>query len=204
MENVMKTIYAMVITLLIFAFTTQNAFAAAREWELDQAHSNIYFSIDHIYSKIRGRFSEVTGKVNFDPANLKESRFDFELKVDSIDTGIGKRDKHLLSADFFDSGKYPLITFESKKITDAGNGVYEVAGKLTVKGKVHDLILPLTFAGIKDHPAVPGKQVAGFNGNVTVDRLPLQVGDGKFYKMGIVGKDVEVLVSLEALGAKTK
>lgn len=190
------------LSLIIFVFIAQSAYGAVREWELDKAHSNIYFSVDHIYSKIQGHFNEFTAKINFDPTNLPESRFFFEVKVDSIDTNIGKRDKHLLSADFFDAGKYPLITFESKTITDRGNGVYELAGKLNVKGKVYDLTLPLTFAGIKDHPAVPGKQVAGFNGIITVDRLALNIGDEKFYKMGIVGKDVEILVTLEALRSK--
>ena len=37
---------------------------------------------------------------------------------------------------------------------------------------------------------------------ITVDRLALGVGDGKFHKMGLVGKDVDVLVTLEALADK--
>ncbi len=198
----MKRLHAVGIFLFLAVFLTQSAFAAAREWELDSAHSNIYFSVDHIFSKIRGHFNAFTAKVNFDPANLKESRFVFEIKVDSIDTNNSKRDRDLLSAKFFDAGHYPLITFESKTITDSGNGVYAVAGVLTVKGKTHDLTLPLSLAGIKDHPALPGKQVAGFNGRITLDRLSLGVGDGSFYKKGMVGKDVEVLVSLEALSPK--
>jgi len=198
----MKKLFFAGLSLILFVFMAKGAYGAAREWELDKAHSNIYFSIDHIYAKIQGHFNELTAKINFDSTNLPESRFFFEVKVDSIDTNIGKRDKHLLSADFFDAGKYPLITFESKTITDRGNGVYELAGKLNVKGKIYDLTLPLTLAGIKDHPAVPGKQVAGFNGKITVDRLALNIGDEKFYKMGIVGKDVEILVTLEALRSK--
>ncbi len=91
------------------------------------------------------------------------------------------------------------MTFESVKITDLGNNVYQVLGKFTVKGKVYDLTLPLTLAGVKDHPAVKNKEVIGFNGELTIDRLDYKVGTGKFYEMGIVGKDVEILVTLEAL-----
>jgi polyisoprenoid-binding protein YceI len=198
----MKKLHGVGMALFLLVFIAQSAFAAVREWELDNAHSNVYFSVDHIFSKIQGHFNQFTARVSFDPANLKESRFVFEIKVDSIDTNNGKRDKHLLSADFFDAGKYPLITFESKTITDVGNRVYALAGKLNIKGKVYDLTLPVTLAGIKDHPAVQGKQVAGFNGKIPVDRLALGVGDEKYYKMGIVGKDVEIFVSLEALSAK--
>jgi polyisoprenoid-binding protein YceI len=165
-------------------------------------HSNIYFSIDHIYSKVQGRFREVQTQIAFDPAHLDQSRFSFTIKVDSVDTGVPKRDKHLVSADFFDAGSFPLITFTSTAITETGNGVYNVAGTLTVKGETHDLTLPLTLNGIKDHPAASGKEVIGFNGRLTLDRLTLKVGTGKFYKMGLVGKDVDVLVTIEALAAK--
>ena len=190
------------LTLAVLLLFGQNASAAARAWELDTDHSNVYFSIDHIYAKVQGRFDTIAATVHFDPANLNESRFDFEIKVDSIDTGIKQRDDHLRSADFFASSDHPLITFTSNAVTAAGEGVYQVAGTLTVKGKSRDLVLPLTFAGVKDHPATPGKQVAGFNGRLSVDRLALGVGDGKFHKMGLLGKEVEVLVTLELLADK--
>ena len=190
------------LTLAVLLLFGQNASAAARAWELDTDHSNVYFSIDHIYAKVQGRFDTLAATVHFDPANLKESRFDFEIKVDSIDTGIKQRDDHLRSADFFASSDHPLITFTSNAVTAAGEGVYQVAGTLTVKGKSRDLVLPLTLAGVKDHPTTPGKEVAGFNGRLTVDRLALGVGDGKFYKMGLLGKDVDVLVTLELLADK--
>ena len=195
-----KSLFALTLAgLLLFG---QNASAAARAWELDTDHSNVYFSIEHIYAEVQGRFTAIAATVHFDPANLKESRFDFEIKVDSIDTGIKQRDDHLRSADFFASSDHPLITFTSNAVTAAGEGVYQVAGTLTVKGKSRDLVLPLTLAGVKDHPATPGKQVAGFNGRLSVDRLALGVGDGKFYKMGLLGKEVEVLVTLELLADK--
>jgi polyisoprenoid-binding protein YceI len=180
----------------------QNAHSGARSWDLDKAHSNIYFSIDHIFSKVRGHFNEFKSEVYFDPQNLQESRFAFEIMVDSIDTNIGKRDKHLLSADFFDAGKYPLISFTSEKITEAGNGVYDVFGKLTIKGEAYDLTLPLTLVGVTDHPSQKGKEVAGFNGEITIDRLAHKVGNGKFFDGGIIGKDVDVLVTLEVLSDK--
>ena len=195
-----KSLFA--LTLAVLLLFGQNASAAARAWELDTDHSNVYFSIEHIYAKVQGRFAAIAATVHFDPANLKESRFDFEIKVDSIDTGIKQRDDHLRSADFFASSDHPLITFTSNAVTAAGEGVYQVAGTLTVKGKSRELVLPLTFAGVKDHPAAPGKQVAGFNGRLSVDRLALGVGDGKFHQMGLLGKEVEVLVTLELLADK--
>lgn len=197
----MKTIQIIAISLLL-AFTGSSAFGAARSWELDKAHSNIYFSVDHIFSKVNGHFNEFTLDLTFDPANLAESMFLFEIKTDSIDTNIGKRDKHLQSADFFDAGKFPTMKFESTQISDAGNGMYDVAGKITIKGQTYDLTLPLKLVGIAEHPAKKGTEVAGFNGTITLDRLAHGVGNGKFHEMGVVGKDVEVFVSIEVLAPK--
>lgn len=197
----MKTIQIIAISLLL-AFTGSSAFGAARSWELDKAHSNIYFSIDHIFSKVNGHFNEFTLELTFDPANLAESMFLFEIKTESIDTNIGKRDKHLQSADFFDAGKFPTMKFESTQISDTGNGMYDVAGKITIKGQTYDLTLPLKLVGIAEHPAKKGTEVAGFNGTITLDRLAHGVGNGKFHEMGVVGKDVEVFVSIEVLAPK--
>lgn len=198
----MRKLSLLSLFLLFPMLSAQPVFAAARSWELDKAHSNFYFKVDHIYSKIQGHFNEYSGEVKFDPKNLAESRFSFAIQTASINTDIAKRDKHLQSVDFFDAGKYPSMTFESTRITDAGNGLYEVLGKFTVKGIEYDLMLPLVLAGVKDHPAVKGKEVIGFNGKVTIDRLAYKIGDGKFYDLGIVGKDVEILVSLEAMSDK--
>lgn len=192
-------ILGLVFSLILSSST---AFGAARSWELDKAHANIYFGVDHIFSKINGTFNDFTLEIAFDPANLAESRLLFTIQVDSIDTGIPKRDKHLQSADFFDAGKFPQMVFESTKITDAGNAVYDVTGTLTVKGKTYELTLPLKLAGIADHPAKKGTEVAGFNGTIMFDRLAHGVGSGKFHEMGIVGKDVEVFVSIEVLADK--
>lgn len=189
--------FRIVFFLLLSSLIAPAAYSAGDSWDLDKAHSNVYFSVDHIFSKVRGHFEEFETEIVFNPDQLDKSRFVFTIEVDSIDTNISKRDKHLVSADFFDEGKHPKMIFTSTKVTAADGGVYNIDGTLEVKGKTYALTLPLTLVGVKDHPTVPGKEVAGFNGKVMIDRLSYGVGNGKFYKMGVVGKDVEVFVSLE-------
>lgn len=188
--------------ILMLLLSSTIAFAEARTWNLDKAHSGIYFSVDHIFSKVPGTFNEFTLDTAFDPANLSESSFAFTIQVDSIDTRIPKRDKHLLSADFFDSKQFPQMTFTSTTITEGGDGMYDIAGTLTVKGKAYNLLLPLKLEGIAEHPAKKGTDVAGFNGTIVIDRLAHEIGNGKFHQMGVVGKDVEVFVTLELLSEK--
>lgn len=195
----MKTLRNIVLASIVLLTAAPAAFGAARAWEVDKAHSNFYFSIDHIFSKVHGHFNEYEAQVNFDPADLAGSSFIFDITVDSIDTNISKRDKHLISPDFFDAGQFPKMRFESKNISDAGGGIYNVAGTLTIKDKSYELTLPLQLVGVKEHPAKKGTEVAGFNSTVTIDRLAHGVGNGKFYEMGVVGKDVEIFVSIEVL-----
>lgn len=196
-----KLLFHLVLVFLIGLIVSPLS-AASRPWEIDKDHANFYFSVDHIFSKVHGRFVDYTGTIIFDPDNLQESEMSFEIEVKSIDTGIGKRDKHLRSKDFFDSSKYPLITFVSSSISQAGQNIYNVSGNLTIKGVSTELIFPLRYEGMVDHPFSKGSDVVGFNGQLSLDRLEYAVGDGKYYKMGAVGKDVEILVTIEALREK--
>jgi len=188
--------------LFFVAMTPFQAFA--QQWELDKAHTNFYFEVRHTYVPVRGQFMEFTGDVYFAPENLDKSKFDFTIKVDSVDTKIGKRDTHLRSPDFFDTAKYPHITFKSSKVTSGGSksNKYIVEGILTIKDVSRNLAFEFDYLGQKVNPANPDQIVAGFEAYLKLDRLEYHVGDGKFYKMGLVGKDVEILLALELLHDK--
>lgn len=192
-----------VFLAFLFSFVAlQTANSAIPVWKLDKAHSNFFFSVDHIYSKVQGNFADFTGEVSFAPDMLEKSKFDFTIKVKSINTGIGKRDKHLLSEDFFNESQYPELKFVTSRVVKAGDSTYDVHGKFVVKDKSFDLILPLKLVGVKDHPMQKGQEVAGFNGMVTIDRLVLGIGTGKFADYGVVGKNVDIFISLEVLREK--
>lgn len=187
---------------LVFSFFlvfSHFCYAADNVWELDKGHSDTTFRIDHVVGKVSGGFDEFDAKVDYDPAKPEEASFQFEIKVGSIDTNIGKRDKHLLSADFFDEDKYPAMTFTSKSVKNEGEGRLHVDGTFNIKGKNYDLTLPVQFLGIKDHPMKKGYKVAGFIIETTLDRLVYGVGDGGYYEKGIIGKDVDVFISIEVL-----
>lgn len=191
-----------ILFFLLLFFVIGPFQAVAQQWELDTAHTNFYFEVKHTYVPARGQFIEFTGDVYFNPENLAKNRFDFVINVNSVDTNIGKRDTHLRSPDFFDAGKYPLITFKSSKVSYAGESKYIVEGILTIKDVSRNLALEFMYYGQKDNPVKQGQIVAGLDSRLTIDRLEYNVGDGKFYKMGIVDKDVNILIVLELLRDK--
>ena len=172
----------------------------AQQWEVDPVHTNFYFDVKHnTFSTVRGQFMDFTGDVFFDPENPGQSRFDFVIQVDSIDTKVGKRDTHLRSPDFFDVARYPTITFKTTKVSKAADNIFIVEGQLTIKDVTRDLALEFVYHGQRENPLKKDETVAGLDTDLTFDRLEYHVGDGKFYEMGVVDKYINILFTLELL-----
>ena len=118
------------------------------EYKLDPAHSVIGFAIKHFeISLVRGRFKDFNGTVHYDASDVTKSTVEFTAKVESIDTGVEGRDKHLRTADFFEVTKYPEMTFKSTKVEKKGKG-YVLHGDFTLKGVTKPISLPFTLTGV--------------------------------------------------------
>lgn len=194
----MRKIILMAIALLVFG----PAAVMAGAWKVDPAHSSIRFEVKHIYATVSGRFTDFSGEVLFDPQNPGKSKFDFTVKVDGINTGVAKRDNHLRSPDFFDAAKYPIMSFKSTQVRKKDDRTYVLEGKMTVKDVTKDVQLEMTYGGQKQNPLDKKVMVSGFDIRFKIDRLSYHVGAGKFFKMGVVGKEVAVFVSLEMIRKK--
>jgi polyisoprenoid-binding protein YceI len=176
--------------------------ARADEWAFDPVHSGIYFDIKHVYASTRGQFGEFSGVIAIDPETHAVTAWDMEVMVKSIDTDNQQRDNHLRSEEFFDAGKYPRMTFASGKVTHLSGHQYQITGNLTIKDVTREVTVPFTFLGARENPMDPKQEVAGYEAAFTLDRLAYHVGTGKFYEMGVVGKDVNVTLTFEVLRDK--
>jgi polyisoprenoid-binding protein YceI len=114
--------------------------ALAGSWVLDGARSTIGLRSKSMWgmAPVKGAFGQVAGlgTVAADGAVTGT----ITVGAASIDTKNKKRDVHLRSADFFDSGKYPDIVFTVTAITPSGPGL-TVSGQLTVR----DQTRPVSF-----------------------------------------------------------
>jgi polyisoprenoid-binding protein YceI len=88
---------------------------------------------------------------------------------------------------------------QSKHVKD---NQYTVDGTFTIKDVSKELSVPFIFFGKKDFPFDKKLEVAGFEARMTLDRLAYNVGSGKYVKMGVVGQEVDVLISMEVLRKK--
>jgi polyisoprenoid-binding protein YceI len=92
------------------------------KWKIDPDHSVGAFSIRHMtVAFVHGQLNKVSGTVDFDPDNIAGLAVEIEIDTDSIITGIGKRDDHLKSADFFDIKKYPKYGLGAGRIRPLQN-----------------------------------------------------------------------------------
>ncbi len=188
--------------LIVSVFFIVSSPTMAYEWKIDHDHSEIRFEVKHIHTAVSGQFSDFNGELFFNPEHLDKSGFNFMVKVKSVNTRNGKRDNHLRSKDFFDSDTFPAMKFESSKITHIKENRYAMEGLMTIKDVTKKMDLEFVFFTPKQHPFDKKKLVAGMETFFTIPRLDFHVGNGKFLKMGVVGKDVKVKISLEALRKK--
>ena len=176
------------------------ATTTTRTYKIDKAHSEATFHVRYLLTKVRGRFSDFEGTIQFDEVNPENSSIDFTIQAASIDTNEPDRDKHLRSADFFAVEQFNSIAFKSKRIMKRSADVYDVVGDLTMHGVTKEITLPVTYLGAGKDPW--GKEKIGFESESALNRkdfglqwnAPLEAGGF------LIGDDVKVSVSIQGVG----
>lgn len=170
-------------------------------YNFDKAHSSIGFRVKHMgLAEIPGYFTDFTGAINYDAADVTKSSVEFTAKATSINTAIDGRDKHLRSADFFEVEKYPDVTFKSTKIEKRGANNFVATGDFTMKGVTKQVQLPVTFNGmLKDQR---GGIKMGFSIETTVNRRDYGINYGNTLPSGIAAISDEVKINIQVEAAK--
>jgi polyisoprenoid-binding protein YceI len=169
-------------------------------WNIDPVHSEIGFSVKHMMvSNVRGRFNEVTGYIEFDPADPTTAKIDVEIATTSVDTRQDQRDNHLRSADFFDAENHPKMSFISKKVEHAKGDDYRVTGDLTIRGTTREITLDATFEGTSPDPY--GGVRSGFSATGKINRHDFGLDYNAAIEAGgvVVGTDIKIQLEVEAI-----
>ncbi|HEY9239560.1 MAG TPA: YceI family protein, partial [Burkholderiaceae bacterium] len=115
--------------------------AASPTWALDPTHTFVHWEILHMgTSTIRGRFSKVTGNVQFDP---KAQLLDVSIAVDtaSVSSGVPILDALLKGSAMLDSTAQPQAFFVARNATFDGEKPRELRGEFTLRGTSQPLTL---------------------------------------------------------------
>ena len=90
-----------------------------------------------------GTLTGVNAQLNLDYANLGSATVTGSVNVNTMDTGIKGRDKHLMSEDYFHVDEFPTMDFTSSSLSQDGDD-YKATGTLTVKGVEKEVTFIIT------------------------------------------------------------
>ena len=172
----------------------------AGTWRVDPAHSSVGFEVKHLMiATVRGLFSEFDGVIEAAEDDPSNSRVHGWVKVASIDTGNADRDAHLRSPDFFDTERYPRMTFESTRIDHVEGGTYRVAGNLTIKDVTREVEVDATVEGAAEDPW--GNERVGVSMRGSIDRTEFGLTWQQALASGgmLVGDEVKIQIDVSAI-----
>lgn len=166
--------------------------SAQAEQKLLPTQSEIAFASKQMGVNVDGHFKKFDAKVVFDPAKPETSNIAFSIDTGSATVGAPESDAELPKANWFNAVKFPQATFQSGAVKKTGPGKFEVAGKLSIKGNVRDVIVPVTLTQTG--------AVTTASGAFSLKRLAFKIGENEWADTSMVADDVQVKFKLALTG----
>jgi len=176
------------MTKLLSALLLAAAFIPAQAATLQPAKSDLSFTFKQMGVPVDGKFTKFDAQLDFDPKKPEAGKIAFTVDLGSVSLGDASFDAEVAKAPWFDTKRNGKATFVSSGIKPTGAGKYDVAGKLTIKGAVRDVVVPITLANGVAAGAVP------------IKRLDFKIGDGEWADTSVVANDVVVKFKLSFAG----
>jgi len=165
---------------------------AQRVTAIDPEKSAITFVSKQMNVPVEGNFRKFSAQLAFDPAQPSQGRVEVEVDLASIDTGSDEANDEVKSKGWFDVKNHPNARFVSSSVKSLGAGRYELAGKLTIKGRTKDVTAPFTYKS-----AGPG---GVFEGAFALKRLDYGIGEGAWSDTDTVANEVQIKFRFSATG----
>jgi polyisoprenoid-binding protein YceI len=167
------------------------------QWLVDGGHSAASFSVRHLMvATVRGQLGPMTGTVEYDGKDVRSVKADVTIDVRAINTQNTQRDQDLRGSDFFDTGKYPTITFKSKRVDPGAEGAFKLIGDLTIRGTTREVTLDVEAPA----PVTKGMRgvVTGTTATTRIKRLEYELKYNSMVEAGpVVGDEVTITIDIE-------
>ena len=173
---------------------------SARIYKIDKSHSEAVFQVRHLVTKVRGRFDDFEGTIEYNEQSPEQSKVTFTIQAASIDTNEKDRDTHLRSDDFFAVERFKTISFVSTRVSKKGSETYDVVGDLTIRDVTKEVTLPVTHLGKAKDPW--GNEKIGFETEITLNRKDFGLQWNAALETGgfLVGDEVKITLTIQAVG----
>jgi polyisoprenoid-binding protein YceI len=187
---------ARIVAAPLAALIVQVPAALAAPYELDAAHTTIYFAVAHRdISFVRGRFQKIAAHIDFD-AETRSGTIVVDVDPASVDTANGTLDGILRSAQFLEVETYPGVRFVSERLVFDGAALSAVEGKLLLHGVQRPAMLVADHFVCRDVAFGLARQhVCGGAFHATLKRSEF----GMTRYAGDVGDDVRLEISVEGV-----
>ena len=186
-----RTLFTLTVAAALFAAVAQPAAAQPRPAQL-QPGSEIAFTTKQMGVPVEGKFGKFTAQITLDPKKPETGTVAFSIDTGSARFGSAELDAEVPKPTWLNVPKFPQASFQSSSIKAAGPGRFEVAGKLSIKGAQHDVVVPvqLTQAGA----------TSTATGTFAIKRLSFKVGEGEWTDTSMLADDVQIRFKLVLSG----
>lgn len=166
--------------------------ATAQAQQVDPARSELVFVTRQMGVPVEGRIERWEAQLAFDPRKPESASLLLRMDIGSVRFAAPEVTAEAQRGVWFDGARFPQASFQSTSIKALGAGRYEMAGRLSLKGRTHELVVPIDL--VQAGPAGTA------SGSFTVDRSAFRVGEAEWSDASLVAHEVRVRFKIALSG----
>ncbi len=126
-------------------------------WRVDPGGSEVVFTARALFGllPVHGLFERFRGELRAGPDGTTSG--ELRIEAASIQTRLARRDRSLRGPGYFDTARYPELTFELERLAPGGHQQLDVTGTLAVCGRQIQLHFQAQAIAHGDHLHVEGQ-----------------------------------------------
>ncbi|WP_209305539.1 YceI family protein [Blastococcus sp. CT_GayMR20] len=163
---------------------------AAGTWSVSDSRTRVTFTVSNFGRPVHGSVTCSRGEVEVDDAG-NPVRVRAELDLETLVTGIGKRDSDLRKPHFLDIDRQPVMTWAADRFTPDEEGRWTADGELSVRG----VSAPLAVTGMPESAALDGSWVR-VRATGAIDRTAVGIRAPRFLIGRLVGVEIDAWLTM--------
>ena len=182
---------ALSVVLVTVLMTAVAPSARAERFEFDPRRTEVRFVYKMAYSTQRGRFTKVSGTLDYDDAAPEKTKVSASIAAASLTTGEALVDNELKGAAFFNVKASPTIAFKSLSVKPHSAAAADVSGEITVNGITKPVMLKVS---LKPHNDPARKHDAGAREFIATTRIQRSAFNMTDYQ-SMVDDDIDIEIA---------
>jgi polyisoprenoid-binding protein YceI len=152
----------------------------AGDYTLDPAHASLIFRVNHLgFSHFTSQFRKFDAALTLDPAHPERAHVTATIDPRSIEIVDPTLAVQIQGPQWFDSAKFPQITFRSSKVERTAPNAARITGELSLHGVTVPVAWEVTFnGGYASNPYDPKGSRIGFSAHGSLKRSAFGMGFG--------------------------